>query len=67
MKPHELSKAVASVADTPGTKITAGEVNRVLACMWDVFVGLETGEAVKLFADCLENARARQQDAAVSD
>jgi hypothetical protein len=67
MKPHELSKAVARVADTPGTTITAAEVNRVLACTWDVFFRLELDEAIRLFADCYENARARQQDAAVSD
>lgn len=67
MKPHKLNVEVAKVADTDGTKIPASAVNRVLACTWDVFVGLPTAEAIQLFADCIENARARQQDAAVSD
>ena len=67
MTPQELNAAVARVADTPGTNITAAEVARVLACEWAEIAKLPTVEAMQLIAARLATARAKIQDAAFSD
>lgn len=52
--------AAASVnADTPAQKISAATVNRVMACFFDVVVGLPADQAHSVISKALEAAGKR--------